>query len=252
MSDDHPGFDALSAYVDGELPHEQSARVAAAAAVHPGVAQDVATLQALRASVAAIGREVVLAPIVPPPPPRRRRLAVAAAAAAFAIGGAAFVHDANRQRPSTQGSGEAAAALFAAHDAFAAGQAGHGVVGANGASFEGRLAAAGLALVHSGPAPARPGAAGWQYGFAGPRGCKLSLFEIEGAVAGPDAAPAEADVALAQWTADGRSYLAIARGMDAGRFDHVVAALREATQPAGERLGDRLAADPAARLPCRA
>jgi anti-sigma factor RsiW len=256
-----PGFDALSAYVDGELAPEQAARVAAAAASDPEVAGQLATLHALRASVSQLKPEVVISPLDGAGRPRGRRaraggtLLLAGAAAVVIVAALAWhtrtapVVDAESPRAAIQ-------PLIDDHDAWiATGASDYREVAARSNEFRQLLAQAGLDLVHTVVSVDDDGRLTRHYGFLGSRGCRLSLFESPGAAgagAVATAVDAGAGLATAVWAVGDVQYVVVARSMSGERFATVVAALRDATQRGGVPDPYAVAALRDARQPCTA
>ncbi|MFQ5696435.1 MAG: anti-sigma factor family protein [Terriglobia bacterium] len=80
MTREHPDWEDLNAYVDGELDAHDSARVARSVAIDPGLADQVATLTRLKAAVADTLELVDLPPVGP-----KRRLLWYGVAAAVAL-----------------------------------------------------------------------------------------------------------------------------------------------------------------------
>jgi anti-sigma factor RsiW len=239
-----PDFETLSAYVDGELSAEEAAHVAEAAVADPDVARDLSRLHALKAAVARVAPETVVATVVVRP----RMMgwpAIAAAAAAAFLTGAILV-----PRAQTPTSDDSAAFLVAAHDAWASGAAaGEPEAAPLQDDLTGVLAPNGLVLSHSAPLAA-PGSAR-HYAFTGPRGCKLSLFVVDDTE--PLVAPegAASDLMVAYWNSGTASYLALARGMNAERFEIVVSALRNVTGRGSPDGTEKIAALSGTREPCR-
>jgi anti-sigma factor RsiW len=260
VSERHPDFDALSAYVDGELPPEQAARVAAAAASDPEVAGQLATLHALRASVSQLKPEVVISPLNAGRPRGRRAMAgrtlLLAGAAAVVIVAALAWHTRTVPVVDTESPHAAIQPLIDDHDAWiATGVSDYRDVAARSEEFKQLLAQAGLDLVHAVVSVDDGGRLTRHYGFLGSRGCRLSLFESPGAGgAGTVATAVDADAGLATaaWAVGDVRYVVVARSMSGERFAAVVAALRDATQRGGAPDSYAVAALRNARQPCTA
>lgn len=254
MRETYPDFESLSAYVDGELAPERAAEIADLAARDRSVAQQLARLHALKASVSGLGGRTG-----PAPAPRevcgrlhgaRVVAALAACLVMLAAGIALFafaVFDGERRSPAL------VADAVALHDDWL--KTGSGPL-APAAMPPGQraslLAASGLIQVHH-DAAARLGAfAASHSGFVGANGCRLSLFEVPVSEADAAAEPMVGDDALhvASWqTADTR-FIAIARDMNKTRFAVVTEALRNSTEEPAATDGDVMASLEAARQPC--
>ncbi|MBM3490565.1 MAG: hypothetical protein FJX68_08950 [Alphaproteobacteria bacterium] len=249
-----PDWPRLNAYVDGELDAGERAEVAAAAARDRAVAQALATLSQLKAAT----QEAFAAQEPPPFLPRRgieRRwlwpTLVASLMAAVLLAGHHF-----------RSSMDDAASTLDRHRAWTA-MPPAAVAGGDklAVAFDRRLGhlvvpdleAVGLRLVHL--AIASTGQPSLHAGYAGPRGCRLSVFVgTDPRLPETAAPPPGSALRSASWTVAGTTYLAIAEGMPTARFAAVVALLRAASAPPqGDRvpaLGDAIREARAASAPC--
>lgn len=243
--------DLLSAYVDGEVSPEDAARISRAAATEPAIARQIAVLQALRAQVAAIGADIGPIRMPAPPAPRRLRAGLLAAVlTAVAVAGLALWQvDARRPLAGVDQPGLALAGdpylgrMIAAYDAWArqAPQAlpvegNPGEDQSADQSGDPRLTrlieATGLRLVRYSEGALSAGHPASEADYLGPKGCRLSLFEVASA---PGAVPdpglviaADGSLRIARWTAESR-YVLLSRGMDPDRFATIARSLVTAT-----------------------
>lgn len=249
--------DLLSAYVDGEVSPEEAARISRAAAAEPAIARQIAVLQAMRAQVAAIGAEIAPVPMrmpAPPPPRRLRAGLLSAVLTVVAVAGLALWQaDARRPFAGVDQPGLALAGdpdlgpdldrMIAAYDAWArqAPQAlpAEGNPGEDQSadqSGDPRLTrlieATGLQLVRYSEGALSAGHPASEADYLGPKGCRLSLFEVASA---PGAVPdpglviaADGSLRIARWTAESR-YVLLSRGMDPDRFATIARSLVTAT-----------------------
>lgn len=252
MTQQRPDFDTLSAYVDGELSPEGAAQVAAAAAADPRTAADIAKLQALRASVSRLAPEAVVVPILhsaPPTPSRGIRLPLSLAGAGALL---LAVVAAEWNRPAGPEPTPKVQALVAAHDAWTAMSGPElGPAADTMDPYRSLLGRAGLSLAHSTTLFGAERNTGRHFGFIGPRGCKLSLFELpQGSIAEETVAISD-DLATASWVARDADLFVTARAMNPDRFAAVVSALQKATREGEPAGADRIAALTHARQACR-
>lgn len=238
--------DTLNAYVDGELTEDMAARVANRAAADPVVAARIARLRELKAGVASI---VDLHEAPDTVRPRRRAGAFVATAAALLLAIGVGWH----LWPDLTGSTEASDPVVAAHDAWADAVAEDGSPGAPDWLAK-VMQPTGLRLVRAEPLDGSQGLRGVHYAFVGTNNCRLSLFELPNT--GSDKRSTdllvESDGALryARWRQVDRSYVAVARNMDATRFTTITTALHEATRTRSQPEADLLAMLSAARQRC--
>jgi anti-sigma factor RsiW len=258
-----PSWEELNAYVDGELAAEEAARVARAVADNPALAEQVARLTRLKALVdadAADMPEIRIAPMAV-----RRRLGAAAAGLA-AIAAAALL--ALYALPGNEVDAGTERAL-AAHEAWAEFGAGQSANGVSAASYLAAsqalgprlyipdLSAARLRVVRVSSVAARGGnPAAVHVGYAGTRGCRISLWVAPAGPRIPETPTARGDGSntVFSWRVGSLGYTMIASGMDAERFDLIVRAAHRATKdfapPESEtRIALRRSRDVSA--PCR-
>jgi hypothetical protein len=119
------------------------------------------------------------------------------------------------------------------------------------------LAAAKLRVVHVGVLPASGGGEALIVGYAGTRGCKVTLL-VAPAAAGRGAAPirlAMGPIRALAWAAGNRSYMVLAEGMPASRFHLIADSIRRASLerlPLDEAARTALADSRAKSRPCAA
>ncbi|WP_020179902.1 hypothetical protein [Methylopila sp. M107] len=238
-------WETLNAYVDRELAPADAARVAAAAARDPSIAARVASLAALKAGAAAVAAPDD-APEIPIPPRKPyavgwRPIAIAASVALLAAAGAATWP----QRPHFDADpivGAVAAERTwltgAQTDAPAAGVRVAVAAGASDSLPD--LSAADLRLAYLAADPAADRPRGLFAGYVGPKGCRLGLWIGPGEEAETlPAARDVGDVMVRSWSADGRAYALMSRGMDARRLDRFAAVVSEIARR-GRRVDDGL------------
>lgn len=247
-----PDPKTLSAYVDGELDPPEAARVARLIATDERVARDAARLFEMKEAVAALAPDVVLVHVAAARPRNFLPHAVAAGLLALVLGGLLWAIG------SMGGAGDRAALLAEAglrHDAWLGAEDGEPKpVAADPGLFAPELGAAGLSLVKTEQDVEIAGRRATHAGYAGTRGCRLSLFEMAAGESLPDVLTlGKTDRHLwASWEIGSERFLAVARNMDETRFATIAGVLRSMTasrQPAGE---DVVAQLDGARQPCRA
>lgn len=252
MLDEVISRETLNAYVDGELPRDEAARVARLAAQTPAVAAQIATLRELKAAVPEIvpERDIRL--------PARRgfpagRLAVAAAAVMLLVGAAllhlfpqAELEDAKWAR-----------LLESHHNAWAFAR------GADRAAFLPASGPAGLLPLNL--ESARLTFVGYQEisvagrkvvrtGYEGTRGCRVSLFVYPAGLALDQKAFADS-LLVRKWEVRNQGFALMADGMAGARFEGLARAvedaLREGAQPDPDTR-QRLAQARRTSPPCQA
>lgn len=240
-------WETLNAYVDGELAPDERRAVTDAARADPAVAARLATLARLKGTA-----RVALAH-----QPRRSRpiawrggLGWASAAAVLACGLALLVARA------PDASTDPAVAAFEAWSGTAPGPAGAvaavpaaidppAIDSPATASLAPDLGGAGLTLV--GRIATRHGR---MTAYVGMHGCRLALWEAASEV---DAERAEtgSGVRVVRWAVGGRRFAVLSRGMDAGRFARIAAAIEAFTRARDpDRLRVALGATGADGRPC--
>lgn len=262
MTDCNPSPEQLNAYVDGELPAAEMARVARAIADDRVIAERIALLSRLKAAVqeATVGE---VTGVTTPPPPLSFKLPAIAAAIAFALflAGSTLLH----LWPSP-GNPSALAQAWSLHAEWE-----------NNPGVPAEPPSAGLllaALAELGPSAAVPdlsaaklklrhatlyGDTGGRRllhaGYSGTRGCQVSLFVTEASSGlatevtdygqGPEQAYG--------WRSGGLGYLVLARGMDPARLRLIAASVYKAVReqaPLGPRSQQALAKSRAESRPC--
>ncbi|RUT32788.1 hypothetical protein EMQ25_06495 [Arsenicitalea aurantiaca] len=244
-------FETLSAYVDGELDAATAAALASRIAADSNLARQVAEIHGLKAAVSGLGHGET--PRALPARPRRPRPALrhlaAAAAVVLTLGiaavGGQFWRDAapSQERVLLE-------AILAEHDGWRLSINEESALRPAVAPGQQLLADAGLVQIHGSFGLELAGVTASHRGYAGPRGCRLSVFELSApldpaaleAVAEGDGAPL-----VHAWQAGGAGFVAVARNMDPLRFDALSAAL-EAASARGDRV--EIAAIEIPRTPC--
>lgn len=275
MSESKPDWRDLSAYADGELSPSDAAGVARAVAEDPALADQVATLARLKATVEELGQAPFPTGLAarsvanpegkdPAARPLRRTwawLGAAAATAAFVVLAAALMTPANRE-----------AAQPAWRD-FAV-QLHHGWARAGpDATAEPSADALLVSLSHLGQAAQVPDLSGARLtvgyleaiasdhgqglhvGYRGSRGCRVSLIVLP-AVAGLPQEPVPLAGAGDQhyaWRVGGLGYALLASGMDPKHYRVVLRTVHEASlkqAPVGAETRVALAESRARSRPC--
>ena len=232
----------LNAYVDGELSAGDSARVARAIADDGALAQRVAVLTKLRS----ILKDSVQAPAMALPKVRAaRRLLWSSLAAGIAllmvVAGLLLVPEFDRATDQVW-----LARAWAAHDDWTPGEtdvAAVASIAADPTRFVPDLSAAKLRVATvrlARPADRRDGDL---IGYAGTRGCKISLIRSRAQDGMPEGLGAyHQGLRLAYaWRVGGLGHVLLAEGMDPGRFQLIAETLRDATVK-------RLQPDPRTRI----
>ncbi|AXC50599.1 hypothetical protein DRW48_13700 [Paracoccus suum] len=251
--------DRVSAYVDGEMTRQEAAEFAAQIAREPALAQTVARYQAMRAGVAALGRETVV--IALPGQPQRRlpiraATVLAAGLAALAVGGLWWA-----QRDMLT----ATAIIATAQDADTAAMV---------AQFEATVA--GGALPSSGPAPALPdsitdlmqanglrqaaasnlalpsGGIATARDFVGTHRCHVGIFSRPAAAGTASGLKLTDDgrTLLADWAEGGTEFTLISRSMAPVRFATLAISLHRASRAPDQSHPDLVLALTEARQSC--
>ncbi|WP_299395660.1 anti-sigma factor [Pelagibius sp.] len=255
MKTAQPTWEDLNAYVDGELPDERAAEVAAALGRDPQLAEQVAALHRMKGSV---GRLVTDAPVDLPRVEARRPswlrggLALAASLALVTLIGSLWMFLAApppayavwAERALTSHRAWPAGPQASAGEAQRLQLAAQRELGP--AAFVPDLRAAGLTLSHLGAGPRADGRESLHLGYRGARGCRLSLFLLSGGLGleealqdlgSLDSGVGDSDARGHQpgaheavaWQANGLSVLLLAEGMDPSRFAEVSRRIFEAS-----------------------
>lgn len=228
MTKNAPSWEELNAYVDGELGPAAAAQVAEAAAEDRDISRTVAKLHSTRSALNAayVADSVVIGV------PQRSRHSVwlwpAVACLAIVVGlAAAFWLPPGRLAEES----EPLATMLAGHEAWRL-QPGTEPAAAPGGSKLGLpdLSDAGLSPMLVESLQGQAGSTITHVGYAGRRGCRLSLFIAPRGTAAKDAIPDDRQLQFAAWSAGAKDFYAIARGLNPTRFAVVVTALKAATQ----------------------
>lgn len=247
-------WEALNAYVDGELSPDAAAAVAAAIAADKALAARVATLTRLRA----VSRRLAAPAKAERPRHRPGWKPVALAASLAAVLVAAGLSWSLRPTP-----GSEVNAAVAANETWLAADlhpdASEVMKAAAAASVAGALpdlSAAGLQLVYLSSQPFDAGEAIFA-GYQGPHGCHLGLWKAapgSETVRSALAAPSQAGLPVHQWTAGNARYVLVGHGMDAQRFDRMADLVEQLIlQGHGATPEQRIALEEAGRTgaPCQ-
>lgn len=248
------GIETLSAYVDGELTPAAAADVARAAARDRAIAAQIASLREMKAAVADLVPAVTLEM---PDEPKRWTLALPSMAAAASLAAVLILGIILAgyfgQKPTIP-----LASIFETH--HRAWTFDHSEVGGLAhVDYDSKrpavldLTAAQLGFVGR-ESFVYDGKTLDRLGYEGTRGCRLSLFKIPDDLAIPADAfssPLHARV----WKSGGSSFLLMAQGMAAGRFQELALVIERAIRsqrPFDAETRQRLAKSRAASRPCQA
>lgn len=277
MTDRKPSWDDLSAYADGELPASEAAGVARAVADDPALADQVATLTRLKATVHEQGLAPLPAEVAeayrtaarPPAPARRlsRRLwpAAAAVAAALAIVVIAATVLLPLGRESTQPTWRDLAVQL--HRTWAGSDPGQATAPTadsllaslsqlGQAAQVPDLSGARLTVGYVRPITSEYGR-GLHIGYRGTRGCRVSLIilpAVEGLSREPAPLAGEGRQQYA-WRVGGLGYALLASGMDPQHYAVVLQSVYEASRtyaPIGPETRTALVRSRARSRPCAA
>jgi len=224
----------LNAYVDGELPRDEAAEVAAAISVDREAAAKVATLTRLRAAVAETAS--VLAPpfVLPQRQSRLRRWSLWAAAASLAlfVAGAAFQWVGGDQaRDGRLSTAIAAHRQWLAHSQpGAAPRLNLDLAGADVGSLP-DLSLASLRLVHLSMDPSGHRGGGMLAGYVGPNGCRVGLWiaPVDKALATQPTVLDQDGLAIRAWRSERASY-AVLGAIDPARLDGIASLVARITR----------------------
>ena len=268
------GEEVLNAYVDGALSAGEAAAVARAAASDPRVADRIARLHMLKASVAGLGRDPsqrrpdIGEPALTVDGPRTAM--PVARVGGMALGAGAFVAaglvalaivwqpllpqdalspDRAASLPQSGVIPQGLGALIGRHDAWSAQHAGRAADAEAPDWIVALMDATGLQLAYSAAPPPRHGPTGIDAGsaahfaFVGRNNCQISLFVRHA----PDAAPdgglglaIDGTLLTGRWQTGDADYILIARQMDRTRFLAIAEAAHELSERAGSVAPDPL------------
>lgn len=117
---------------------------------------------------------------------------------------------------------------------------------------ESLMQATGLGLVHTSRLPTSDGGLAQHLAFIGPKGCRLSLFEVS--MAGDRAGSLDLSITdgllTARWAGQGYGYALVARNMDRARFVTIATAVQDASRNRNGEDAQLLAELRDARQPC--
>lgn len=242
--------DMLNAYVDGELPAAQAARISDALLYYRALAQRVAAIHRLKAASAQAFDDIALPPLPnPAPPARRERRAIAAALAGLVALGAALWTPPPAPTPDLakliETSPLQAHAVWL-HAAISGDRPAH----PDGFGWISDITrASGLELVHL---------SGWRndglhLGYRGRNACRLSLF-IQPETGANTTLDMHLDDQLqqARWVTSGLRFDLIAHDMDTARFATIATTAHQKSHDNLPANAAQIALINAARLPCLA
>ena len=237
----------LNAFVDGELPPAEAARIATVVASDPLIAQRVAHLHHIKAALSTMPDDLVLPASELPTRGAKHTLRGARTLAAVSVLLLVVFWAAPVSGPAQQGDN---LPFFAQHDHWVS----HGAEGADVVlpeSFDWLrplMHASGLTLVHY------TQIGNFQhFGFKGVNACRLSLFvTTQAGAVSPLQLSLTEKVQHAQWHLDTKAFEMIARDMAPARFATVATSLHRDSRDHAADEALQIALLQAARLPCTA
>lgn len=243
----------LNAYVDGELPRSDAARVARAAAQDPSIAAQIATLRELKAAIPETVPERQIS-LPPPSGLQHGPVSFAIAACALLLAATGFIY--LFLQPVSQNTGWSQA-LHAEHEAWTFSQ--------TTKNADIKLASGPAKLLPLDLKSARLTFVGHrmvevsdmqvlQTGYEGTRGCRVSLFVFPGDLK-LDSTAFPPSLLVSTWKISDQGFALMADGMAKTRFTGlsiaVEKALRKGLQP-GEKTRQQLAHARRTSPPCQA
>jgi anti-sigma factor RsiW len=251
----------LNAYVDGALSSEEASHIAQRAAASPEIANRIAMLHHLKAGVAGIAEETVIGdqPLPLTVAPTRRGLSQwVAGLAGLAVLAAAALFIPTPVRLGTvtdaliEASGDRLSGFTAVHDEWIALEVATAGRPRVKDWLQDVMQETGLSLVRESALHTDDGTSAVHFAFLGPKGCRLSLFEV--ASDGEESEGLDISITgsllAAKWTDAERSYALVTRNMDSARFAAIAAAVHDATRSRGAVDPQLLANVREARQPC--
>lgn len=242
--------DMLNAYVDGELPAAQAARISDALPYDRALAQRVAAIHRLKAASVQAFDDITPPPLpVPATPVRWGRKAVAAALAGLVVLGGALWTPPPAPIPDLakliETSPQQAHAVWL-HAAIPGDRPAH----PDGFDWiAGITRASGLELVHL----SGWGSDGLHLGYLGSNACRLSLFIQPGAGANTTLdMHLDDQLQQARWVTSGLRFDLIAHDMDTARFATIATTAHQKSHDNLPANAAQIALINAARLPCLA
>lgn len=240
LGDREISWEALNAYVDGELGAEMSARVAAAAAQDTALAVRIATLSKLKANVAIPEVSFAEAPPMPIGMSRGQtpwlKVAMAAGLALVLATGLLVQHRIMSKPAQTWLDIALMAQQQWLDTASRTGHDDHGLVKIDAATGTRPLdlSEAELTLVYAAPMSLLKQVNGTFLGYRGPHGCMVGLW-VGAPQAGLEANPRAFDVKAVRvraWADQTAGYALMAKGMDPARIDRLSTAVARLVDPA--------------------
>lgn len=229
-------WETLNAYVDGELDASAAANVASAIASDRSLADRVATLARLKASVACRSNEAMETPPLPTTREKARRLSYAAAAAVLLLVGAGLVGSQLLQRSAAPAGLEDALLAqrqwIASAARISADESHQMILAASLANRPLDLTAAELQIVYAVPAGASSGRGNF-LGYRGPHGCMVGFWMG----APSDRFPANPiafdnrEIEVRAWRRGDNGYAILSSGMDPARLDRLAEIVAGITDP---------------------
>lgn len=263
MAGDRPSFEELNAYVDKELPADRAAEIARHIANDPAIARTVSVLAQLRSTLP----DTIEAPVleVPNLKPTRTRWLVAASIVFLLLAcGTALI-----SMRGLSGGSQWMEAAMEAHESWHL-PTGDGDRSSNAPVREAMireknltgayipdLSASKLSVVLVDTNPGFLDGPAILVGYAGTRGCKVSLIATTEESGGPADFRfiAQGENSAYAWRAGPLAYLLISKGMDRKRFDLIADSVYQATierLPFDEKTRIALLDNRRQSLPCMA
>lgn len=237
----------LNAFVDGELPPADAARIAAVVASNPLIAQRVAYLHQMKAALSTMPDNLVLPASELPIRGTKPNFRAARAFAAVCVLLLVVLWSTSADGPAQQGG---KLPLMAQHDTWVS----HGaerddvVLPESFAWLRPLMHASGLRLVHYSQESTLQ-----HFGFKGLNSCRLSLFvTTQAGAVSPLQLSLTDQVQHAQWQLDNAAFQMIARDMAPARFATVATSLHRDSRNHAADEAFQIALLQAARLPCKA
>ena len=237
----------LNAFVDGELPPTEAARIATVVAANPMIAQRVAQLHQIKAALSAMSDDLALPALSEPTQATKVNFHALRAVIAVCVLIFAVFWSAPASEPENR---DTTFPFLAQHDHWVS----HGSERADAALPVGfdwlhpLMQASGLRLVHY----SQDGSL-QHFGFKGVNACRLSLFVTpQTGPVSPLRLSLTEQVQHAQWQLDTAGFEMIARDMAPARFATVATSVHRDSRVHSVDLVDQIALLQAARLPCTA
>ena len=235
-------WEMLNAYADGELDAAGAASVASAVASDRSLADRVATLARLKASVAARPDEALQPPLLPSKRGTTGRYAYAAVAAVLFLIGAGFAGSQLLQRAAAPAGLEDALIAqrqwLASAERMSADESHQMIIDARLADRPLDLTAAELQIAYAVPT-GTSSHRGTFLGYRGPHGCMVGFWmgAPSDSLAANPAAFDRKDIEIRAWRRGDNGYALLSKGMDPARLDRLAEIVARITDP-GRPLDD--------------